>query len=60
MSLFWFVLLGLMVWLTVTAVRPPTAPTPSPDPRSILQNRYARGEIDRDDYQDRLAALEGR
>ena len=59
MSVFWLVVLGLIVWLTATAVRPTTVPTPSPDPTAILQTRYARGEIDRDDYQDRLAALGG-
>ncbi|MDP2624179.1 MAG: SHOCT domain-containing protein [Actinomycetota bacterium] len=60
MSLFWLVVLGLVVWLTATATGSRAVPTPSPDPRWILQDRFARGDIDREEYRDRLAALDGR
>lgn len=34
-------------------------PTGAADPRQILAERYARGEIDEDEYQRRLATLTG-
>ena len=54
-SLFWFVLLGLLIWLLIrwlsgrTTFGTPHAPSAPPNPPSaleILRQRYARGEID--------------
>ena len=57
------VLLVLIVWLVVSLVsdtRSATGTTTSTGPRHILEDRFARGEIDRDEYQERLAILEQR
>lgn len=62
MVFFW----GLLIVLAVAAYRALTgrgAQTPGPgtstaDPRRILAERFARGEIDEDEYRGRLAALD--
>jgi putative membrane protein len=48
MLLFWVVVIGGIVW-AVTRLSP-TGNGPSPDARRILDERFARGEIDRDEY----------
>lgn len=67
MLLFW----GSVVWLGIVLLRrvgstpalPHAAPPPPPpgpggrDPEQILAERLARGDIDPDDYRQRLAAL---
>ncbi|MCB2176386.1 MAG: SHOCT domain-containing protein [Actinomycetales bacterium] len=43
------------------SARPPgTEPSPVSDPREILEQRLARGEIDVEEFAARLQALEGR
>lgn len=37
----------------------PGAPGPRPGPEQILAERYARGEIDEEEYERRLATLRG-
>lgn len=60
MLAFW----GLVIWGVVTVVRiaergqPPSGGTS--DPERILGERYARGEIDTSEYQQRLATLRDR
>lgn len=39
--------------------RSSSGPADAADPRQILAERYARGEIDEDEYQRRLATLDG-
>ena len=63
MILFWaFVIFGV-VWL-VRSSGPSqssgTANPPPPDPERILQERLARGEIDTDEYRQRLEVLRGK
>jgi putative membrane protein len=42
-----------------TGWQPPAHPTaPPPDPAKLLADRLARGEIDPEDYRQRLAALQ--
>lgn len=65
MIAFW----GAIAWVVVTLIRQgnrhpyaPPSPPPAgfglpPDPRQILAERLARGEIEVDDYNARLAAL---
>ncbi|NUP52003.1 MAG: SHOCT domain-containing protein [Catenulispora sp.] len=63
MIVFWGLLIAVGVFLYRSLSRtdaPPTSyTTAAPDPRQILAERYARGEIDDDEYQHRLATLSG-
>jgi putative membrane protein len=67
MSIMMFVVLGGFIWLGVTLVRnanrtphtPGTSTTPtSSTPQELLAERLARGEIEPDDYRQRLDALQ--
>jgi len=56
MLLFWGVLIAGAVWLAkvvfVGRERPTVAPgAPEPNPREVLDQRYARGEITREEYE---------
>ncbi len=54
MVVFW----GLVAWVVVRLVRNTRPPTPvPPQPEEILDERFARGEIDEDEYKARRAAL---
>lgn len=60
MILFWLIPIVLLVWLLAKAASGRSAKEESqPSPREILDARYARGEIGRDEYQERRADLEG-
>lgn len=59
------VMLLLIVWLVVWLVRDTAGPAAAlrsgaGAARGILDERFARGEIDRDEYQERLSTLERR
>ena|SRR5215469_2140497 len=74
MALFWIGLLGLLIWallrllsggsrMSVPASAPPwqsygTPPVAGPSAIEILQQRYARGEIDAETYQQMLERLQ--
>jgi putative membrane protein len=60
MILLWLVPVVLLVWLfaRIAAGGRRDTDAPSRSPRQILDERYARGEIDRDEYQARRADLE--
>ena len=49
------VLVGLAVWVGVRSMS--TGTTTSQSPEEILKARYAKGEIDRDEYEQRLSDL---
>lgn len=54
----WIGLIAVVVWAIVR--RPdsrPAPPQPGDRAREILAERYARGEIDGDEYRERLEAL---
>ena len=56
MVLFWGGLIALAVWLVSTLINNGKRTSQPPDgnpvtPREILDQRYARGEIDRDQYE---------
>jgi putative membrane protein len=54
----WILLILLIVWLvrgTLTSARAPEAPA-----IQMLQERYARGEITREEFLERLDVLDGR
>jgi len=62
-AIFWVVVLALLVagaiWLARTLTRPPNPPSGPGPARAELDLRYARGELDREDYLQRRADLEG-
>lgn len=57
-TLLFLALIGVVVWLATRAggAGSSLAPT-APAPREILAERYARGEIDEKEYQQRLHTL---
>lgn len=60
MILFWLIPIVLLVWLFIKAASGRGAKDETQQsPREILDGRYARGEIGRDEYQERRADLEG-
>jgi putative membrane protein len=52
--LFWSAIVAAAVWWTWRR----RLTTAEPDARAVLTGRYARGEIDDDEYRHRLAVLE--
>jgi putative membrane protein len=56
-------IVGGIIWAIVFAARsanqtgPGTAPTSGPNARDVLDQRYARGEIDTADYEERRSKL---
>lgn len=60
MILLWLVPIVLLVWLFARMVggKGDADASCRRSPREILDERYARGEIDRDEYQRRRADLE--
>jgi putative membrane protein len=60
MVVFW----GAVAWVIVTLIRqngsrPPTPDAGGPDPGRTLDERFARGEIDDDEYKRRRDVLRG-
>ncbi|MBI2329121.1 MAG: SHOCT domain-containing protein [Chloroflexi bacterium] len=64
MPVLWIVVIGLIVWAVVAAVRPGAfggADSASSRPDSaleVLKKRYARGEIDKKEYEEKKKDLE--
>jgi putative membrane protein len=63
MMTFWVVLLLVVVWAIAQWARSPDRSNGQPQAekksaRDILDERYARGEIDKDEYQDRRHTLD--
>ena len=62
MGAFWLALLALIVWLVVRLLPSAQRPAPGLNPQSpeeILDERFARGEIDADEYRARQEVLRG-
>lgn len=53
---FWLAVLILLVWVAVRAAGGPTSRAEE-TPEQILKRRYARGEIECEDYERRLSDL---
>lgn len=55
MSIIWIGILGLIIWAVVTAVRRPgesgNPNQPADSALEILKRRYARGEIDKEEFE---------
>jgi putative membrane protein len=54
--LFWIVIVGALIWLLAKGVAGRAASQVDP-PEVILKRRYARGELSREEYEQRLADL---
>jgi len=59
MLVFWVALVLLVVWVVRTLSDGKSSPKES-RAMAILEERFARGEIDRDEFEQRRSALEGR
>jgi len=58
MSLVWIIVLGLIIWAIVAAVRHPAGSGSSLNSAmNVLQRRYARGEINKEEYEDKKRDL---
>ena len=58
--LFWALLItaGVLIARALWTRPRPAGPTGRPGPEQVLAERFARGEIDEQEYRDRLAALQ--
>ena len=59
MPLVMLVIVGGLFWVLFTLSRPSTASGPAAEAERLLDIRYARGEIDDNEYRHRLAVLRG-
>ena len=60
MGLWWIVsvaVLALLVWFLVMAPRNMFPRSEEDSPEAVLKRRYARGEIEREEYERRLQSL---
>lgn len=58
MSLLWIVVLGLIIWAVVSAVRHPAESSRLDDSAlNILKGRYASGEINKEEYENKKKDL---
>lgn len=59
MWIFWFLIVALLVWLVLAATRSAAGSRETHrSAREILDSRYASGEIDREEYEQKRADLE--
>jgi putative membrane protein len=58
MWIFWILLIVLMLWAVKAAVTASNGSSGHRSPREILDDRFARGEIDEDEYRRRRQELE--
>ena len=58
-GLFMFAVFGLFAWLIVSAVRPERTSTGESRALEVLADRYARGEIDVEEFRTRRSIIEG-
>ncbi|MDI3325827.1 SHOCT domain-containing protein [Pontibacterium granulatum] len=56
--LFWLVILVLVIWFLVRLISGKGNNEEKASPQDILAERYARGEIDEDEYKKRKAVLD--
>lgn len=55
--LFGLALLVLLIWAVARAAASSSRPRDEESPESILKRRYARGEVDEQEYERRLSNL---
>lgn len=56
----WLAVIALVVWLVVRAVNPRTGGPGSESAEELLRRRFAAGEIDAEEYRQRLEVLRTR
>lgn len=56
--LFWLVILVLVIWFLVRLISSKGESEEKASPQNILAERYARGEIDEEEYQKRKTFLD--
>lgn len=56
MVVFWMIVLGVVIWTVRSTTRPATRD--ENQALRLLDERYARGEIDQDEYEERRRTLE--
>lgn len=59
MFLFWGAIIWFAVWLIRRSDRGHSDQPPTPDARDILRERFARGEIDEEEFERRKKVLTG-
>ena len=59
MIVVWAAIIGTLAWMAALPTHPRRTPPPDQD-RKVLEERFVRGEIDAQEYYDRLEALERR
>jgi putative membrane protein len=59
MILWWIAVVAIVVLMVGAFTREPSPAVGSRDPLGILDERYARGEISEEEYQERHRVLEG-
>jgi len=61
MPLFWLLILGLLIWFVVSLLKgnrnDGARGTENKSPLDILNERYARGEIDKEEFEERRKIL---
>ncbi len=61
MPVVWIVVLGLIIWAVVTTIHSPgesdSTAHKADSPLDILKRRYAQGEIDKEEYQEKKKDL---
>lgn len=58
MLLFWLLLIGGLIWFFVTLSRNQNSGRSSPSALNVLKERYARGEINREEFEQKKRDLE--
>ena len=58
MAAFWVLIALLIVWAMRSSTTGSSTETREKDPRGILDERFARREIEAEEYQERRSALE--
>jgi putative membrane protein len=60
MWLFWIVLLAIIIVIVKAVTANATVPPSKEEPMEILKSRYARGDIDDEEFQRRKSELENK
>lgn len=57
-AIFWILLIALVIWIVRTLTTGQQRNASGGTARDILKKRYARGEIDRDEYLEKMRDLD--